>query len=138
MVDKLLDNPNERPLGNSGMWGGRGGSSDIVESTKWAKDIFLDIKDALQKRGDPFASYFNSFDGKMNIVEVRLKLNNLGVRVNEKVSQLLNQLCDDLQPNLVDLRNFEKAYNFHKDVVNAGNINAFSPYDNYVEIRQAL
>jgi len=114
------------------------GRKDVIEQTKWAKSIFLDIRAALARQGQNFPSCFSTYDGKMNIVDCRNRLANLGIRIDHQISQLLNELCDDIQPNMVDIRLFERAYNYHKDAYEAEESRFRAPVDYYKDIRFAL
>ena len=114
---------------------------DIIEQTKWAKNVFLDIQKALTRQGHTFSSFFSTYDGKMNIADCENRLANLGIRIDHQLSQLLKEISDEARPNVVDIRLFERAYNYHKDIYEANEINGtrlIAPVDYYQEIKSAL
>ena len=113
-------------------------SQDIIEKTRWAKDIFLTIREGLKRKDEEFSSYFRAPDRKMSILEAKLKLNQLNLPNNEQTSQLLNELCDDLEPNKVNINYFEKAFNYHKDKYEIEKTRSKTPVDPYREVREAL
>ena len=133
-----LDRSQLSPKEMKGLGESRFGTQEIIDKTMWAKTIFINIHEMLQRKGETFNSYFQSPDRKMNIIETKLKLSRLEVNMNSEVTQLLNDICDEQQPNLVNLNYFEKCYNYHKDKYELDNVRMKTPIDSYAEIRDVL
>ena len=84
--------------------------SEFVEKTKWAKNLFTEMKQLLDQRSETFANYFRVQDGTTKQTGLKIKINKLGVK-SVDVQKLLNNITEE--QNNVDLKIFEKCFIVH-------------------------